>query len=149
MRKGKVAASLGKVAEVRDLQRRSAEAEAGRAAEALRRFELARVDCGERLQDGEHGWGEMMAAPSLRLDLAAAWSAEILARQATLADAEVKVGEAEREKAARADAWAAGVARAEAAEDMARDARRSLRRHREEQALADAADRFAGKRREP
>jgi hypothetical protein len=135
--------TLRKIAEVRSIQRQSAEAEVARAAAATRRVEAQRAARLARLESSEQGWAALLGAPTLNLSLAAAWSAEVLDGEAELGRADANLALARDEQSQRNGAWSQAIARADNADDMARNAARRASRRREEAALAELADRVS------
>lgn len=143
MKRRSQVALLARIAEIRDLQRTAAEAQAVRAAAARRDAEDLRALEEDRLLSVEQGWRNSLVEKRGCTDLTMLWSVELM-RQAGVS----RAAEAERdEAAAEADRkrrdWMSALMRRDAARDMAGDAARRLARYREEKALADSSDRHA------
>ncbi len=134
---------LKRIAAIRDLQRAGAQAQAGRAAAALREKQSLHGDRERRRQSIEDGWAASLSTPPVQMETAALWSAALLQEDVGVRRASREVDTAAAELQRRTTGWHEATNRRDAAQDMARQAVKDCRHHREEAALQEAADRFA------
>lgn len=143
MRRGADVRAIRKVQEVRLVQRMAAELAVGRAGLALVEAEAERGRRAEQLDQDQAAWAQSMTARPFGLEVALAWSAEVLKSQAGLIEADAEAREAAAEKDRKAGDWRGALAREDAADDVARTLFGRVRRAREEALLNELADRAA------
>ena len=132
--------TMKKIAEVRAIQRQTAELRAATAAELERKLDSQRSDAVARLTDDEGRWSASLSSSSLNLHVLGAWAAAIRTGQADLRHLDSRIREAsDQGDRLRAD-WRKAIACSDTAKAMARKALIRRERRREEAALADFAD---------
>lgn len=132
---------LGKVVEVRLLQRRAAEMKVARSNASLRAVKDTQDDVSHGVQGQQAAWEAALAAPRPDLTLLAAWSGAVARGETRLQALATEVSTAEQRKTERTAEWRAALAKAEAAETLGKAALRRASLQQEEAALAEAADR--------
>lgn len=135
--------AVRKVAQIRQVQRERAELDAARASARLRElYEQRREEAGaQRLRQAE--WIQSLAGRLLSLPLAQAWAANIASGATLLTQIDGQIIEASRQKDETASDWRAAQARSEAADLIATDIERRMRRLREEATMNELVDRYA------
>lgn len=147
MRQRNEAGVLAQIASIRALQRIAAEAEAVRAAAALRDSAERERRAEEHCLETERRWRAALAAPAGSM-LAPLW-AEALLRDDEIRWSQAReTRQAENLAARRSGEWNAALMREEVAHDLARAAARQDHRRREEKALQDIADLALQRRRD-
>lgn len=140
---------LTEIVAVRQVQERAAKMAVGRANAELEALGQARSVADDRLEQDQRRWTAAMAGPGLDPGLAGAWSAAVLRAEGEVRDVDVRIGQAEAQKARRSDDWRIALSRADLAADLAGKARRARDRADEEAALADLTDRIAHRGQQP
>jgi hypothetical protein len=133
---------IAKLVQVQHVRKAAAEVALGvaRNAEAVA-FEAHR-DAENTLVEAHHNWLEHLTANHFDPERARDLAACILLREVEMRKAAIAHETASSRHLYRQDEWRMGVARADLADAMFRDARRLAMRAREERRMADLADRI-------
>src|SRR5262245_57998248 len=113
---------LRQIAHVRDLQRLAAEAEAARAAAALRSKTAVCTEAEQGLQSIEESWLASVRAPTVRVDIMPLWSNAAIEQGEIVRRANMDVEAAARNANRRVADWHGAVAAHDIAQELARDA---------------------------
>ena len=135
--------ALGRIVEVRRIQRLAAEMQVADAVAAIHQLEGSRGENLDRLWEQEASWSREVSGGRFNLHLASVWSSAISIGEATIRQLSSRIDDAEDNKKRRCEDLHVAIARADAAEDLAKAASRRLTRLRDEASLAEMADRAA------
>lgn len=144
MREKRTALALKEVAKLRALQRLAAEARAAHAANAFHEDDVRYADEERRGAAIEREWHRLLAEPAMAMDLMPLYSAAWLRQETVVAEARARRADALARAEYQRMQWRESMMRDDAAIDLARSAARDWHRRRDEKALQDMADRFAG-----
>ncbi len=133
--------SFGEIADIRLLERRADEMRVGRADVVLQEQTRLEAEERERQEVRERRWAERLGG-CFDPHLAQAWSSAVNAGAQRLSKAASAVSTAELGKRRAIEALQAAQAKAEAASDLERRARRRDRRAKESRLWLDVADSF-------
>lgn len=137
---------LRQIVEVRTIQSKAAELQAGLAAGAVHRAEAERQSAIAASDAALDGWLRTVGDVRHGADLAPNWGNEVRRREAELATSDEKKKVAMGDKERREADWRTALARADAADVLLRRASRREARLRSEAELGEVADRFAQRR---
>lgn len=136
---------LADIVKVRCVQEQAAGMEVARSNSELGDLAAEKSGALHQLDDDQASWSAAMGAPAFDPSLAGAWSAAVLATEASVHAVEDRIAEAKDRKAERSQAWRLTLARADVAKDLSRAAHREQARLSEEATLSELSDRFAAK----
>lgn len=130
------------VAQVRALQRLSAEAEVVRANIRLNDVERRRGEAAKALLACEDSWAASLSGAAVDLSITGFWSQAVDGAESDLSRVAGEVAAAEARQMEARQGWRSAIALSDAAEDFLKGAARRLRQRSEETALDEAADRI-------
>jgi len=140
--------TLAQIVKVRDVQESAARLAVARANGDLQRLADEKAETVERLDAREAAWQAAVAGPRLDPGVNAAWSAAVVEGGEQLRDVDRRIAETEARKDDLSRGWRTALTKSDVARDLAGKAKRRAERAREEAALADLADRIAGRGRQ-
>jgi hypothetical protein len=146
MKRGEKVRVVAEVVELRRTQRLAAEMAFARANATVRQLEEQREHSLTALVGDQRAWSAKVAGASLELPLVRSWMTAIEDAEAELRRLTSQVRTAEDLSARHKTELVASEGRLEAAEALAKAARRRLAQAREEVSLGEADDRSAGRR---